>query len=201
MFDDPDDIVIEWARKQDVFSDQVVYETNVTFGARDHQDTRKPAETGEGEIDIDEATLGSFREQEAVEECRRLRFLLLERILLILADGEVFDASCTLQDTVPVQGRSREAPIRLSERGRAQLFKAGYFIAATQQVIRYASFFLVAKSNGHWRGVVNGIPGNEVLAPPHYFTFFTSESWVRRLRALGKFFAVCVWTSKANTID
>ena len=148
-----------------------------------------------------QATLGSFREQEAVEECRRLRFLLLERILLILADGEVFDTSCTLQDTVPVQGRSREAPIRLSERGRAQLFKAGYFIAATQQVIRYASFFLVAKSNGHWRGVVNGIPGNEVLAPPHYFTFFTPESWVRRLRALGKFFAVCVWTSKANTID
>ena len=77
---------------------------NVTFGARDHKDTRKPAETGEGEIDIDEATLGSFREQEAVEECRRLRFLLLERILLILADGEVFDTSCTLQDTVPIEG-------------------------------------------------------------------------------------------------
>ena len=39
---------------------------------------------------------------------------------------------------------------------------------------------------------MNGIPGNEVLAPPHYFTFFTPESWVRRLRSLGKFFAVCV---------
>ena len=37
MFDDPDDIVIEWARKQDVFSDQVVYEMNVTFGARDRR--------------------------------------------------------------------------------------------------------------------------------------------------------------------
>ena len=27
MWNEPDDIVIEWARKQDVFSDQVVYET------------------------------------------------------------------------------------------------------------------------------------------------------------------------------
>ena len=105
---------------------------------------------------------------------------------------DAFNETCTLHDTVPVQGRSREAPLRLSERARAQLVRAGYFIATSQQVIRYASFFLVAKSNGHWRGVVNGIPGNEVLAPPHYFTFFTPESWVRRLRALGKFFAVCV---------
>ena len=117
MWDEPDDIVIEWARKQDVFSDQVVYEIDVSFGARGHGDTRKHAEAVDGVIDIDQDTLGSFREQEAVEECRRLGLVLLERILLILADGDAF---------------------------------------------------------------------NEAFAPPHYFTFFTPESWVRRLRALGQ---------------
>ena len=84
MWDEPDDIVIEWARKQDVFSDQVVYEMDVSFGARGHGVSRKHAETEDGVIDIDKDTLGSFREQEAVEECRRLGFVLLERILLMV---------------------------------------------------------------------------------------------------------------------
>lgn len=192
----PDDVVIEWARKQDVFSDQVVYEAPVTCAEAGASQLRNPAKKPRGPqtvtIDIDSDNLGSFREQEAVVECKRLGFVLIGRILSILSDGDVFTATCTLEDTEPVQGKSLEPPLRLSAENKAQLIEAGYFIDVSQLVMRYASFFLVAKANGHWRGVINGIPGNEVLAPPHYFTFFTPESWVRRLRGLGSFSSVAV---------
>lgn len=191
-----DDIVIEWARKQDVFSDHVVYEqlsgyVDVSQAVRrgDHG-TRRGPETVV--IDIDKETIGTFLEQDAVVQCRRLGFVLLEKILAILAHADAFQESCAIVGTLPVQGKSTEPQLRLSVENRQQLEDACYFIVATQQVMRYASFFLVAKSNGHWRGVINGIPGNEVLAPPHYFVFFTPETWVLRLRRLGSFYGVAV---------
>ena len=82
-----DDIVIEWARKQDVFSDHVVYEqlsgyVDVSQAVRrgDHG-TRRGPETVV--IDIDKETIGTFLEQDAVVQCRRLGFVLLEKILAI----------------------------------------------------------------------------------------------------------------------
>ena len=53
--------------------------------------------------------------------------------------------------------------------------------------MRFARLFSTPKSNGIHRTLLNGIPGNEALAPPPYFTFFSPEAIVRRLRSLVTF--------------
>ena len=53
--------------------------------------------------------------------------------------------------------------------------------------IRFARLFSTPKSNGIHRTLLNGIPGNKALNPPPYFTFFSPEAIIRRLRAIGTF--------------
>ena len=199
--EDDDDIVIDWARRPDICSDTVVYEDQVHDSARQQRagglrqmERGKRAVAGKEKValDVDAETLCSFKGKLAYKACERLGFTLLASLIGILVFAEQFEAAFGLPGTVPDADWSKIPPLRMAQENLDELVRFGFLVAASQTVMRLASLFTIRKANGKHRLIVNGIPGNEVLGPPHYFRFFSPEDWVRRLRALGTFYGVSV---------
>ena len=198
--EDDDDIVIDWARRPDISSDAVVYEEQVhesapqrrACGARQMERRKGHAINEKVELDVDADILGSFKGKLAYQACERLGYTLLASLIGILVFAEHFEAAFGLTGTVPDVDWTKSPPLRMARENVEELLRFGFLVAASQTVMRLASLFTILKPNGRHRLIVNGIPGNGALGPPHYFRFFSPEDWVRRLRSLGKFYAVSV---------
>ena len=151
--------------------------------------------------------VGSFSLGEACAGLRRNGYTFILLILSVLTDEEEFGRRVEIHGFEKENNprKSRMAPRNLTELMEYDFIvpavppdltgtKRAIFIARYGPV-SFASLFTVPKSSGTpppHRIIVNGIPGNKLLQPPPYFTFFSPECIVRRLRALGVFFGFTV---------
>lgn len=148
--------------------------------------------------------IGSFLLKKATLAMRDLGHAFIFAVLAIVTWEASFVAACVPPD--PVVREQRPRTDRMHPRNLKEIEDAGLmedFVPAKLRrspeaikrflqiyaPVRFAALFTVPKANGRHRVVVNGIPGNEILNPPPYFKFFAPWDIVRRLRALGSFYA------------
>lgn len=143
--------------------------------------------------------IGSFKLRVAWEGLKTNGFLLLAAIVAVLVFESEFKSQCEIEGTMPDRNPRKERmhPRNLSELMEEQFLvplappnlkgaELEYFMSQ-YHAVRFSSLFTAPKSNGAHRLLLNGIPGNEVLQRPPYFTFFSPACIVSRLRALGSF--------------
>ena len=199
----PDDIMIDWCRAGDWY---FLYDPRI----------RPPRDKGRLEKEYEELDplVGPDGEKYvATHDIRRSwatlkknGYLYLAGILAVLCDEKTFVRDVVPKDKIaPVAfGRSETMNRRNLEelrtvgfltpivppnvRGQKQIH--GYLVTYGQ--VRFASLFTRPKANKTRRLLLNGRPGNAVLNPPPYFTFFSPETIVRILRELEVFFGFTV---------
>jgi len=212
-----DEMFISWSKKADTFSDNVVYEEIAIRAQAHRQDVapisdstpRVPGHQPYVELDPlcpadDPNMICSFRLVQAAKKMMKLGYLFIFSVLHIMTSELEFTKVCIPPE--PVEPETRPRRDRMHPRNLKELEEAKLMedwmpedIRSSQRrtvqflnnyrPIRFAPLFTVVKSNGRHRVVVNGKPGNEVLNPPPYFTFFSPWDVVRRLRDLKTFFA------------
>ena len=211
---DEHDVIIEWSQRPDVFSDRCLYEEGGVL--RDKHWTRKHPTGGPERSTRDKTNpevvldplrekdgpklVGSYDAKRALASLTKNALTFMALIFSVLVDEQSFSRQCELKPppAPTLYPRvDRMAPKNVGDladwdfvvplappdlKGTALNVFMGRYSA-----IRFARLFSAPKSNGIHRILLNGIPGNEALSPPPYFTFFSPEAIVRRLRALWSF--------------
>ena len=146
--------------------------------------------------------VASFDLRVAYEGLKRNGFALLMAIVGVLVFEHEFMQRCEVKGTEPDRRPRKE---RMHPKNLSELMEWDFMAPlappgmkgseldaymSRYHAMRFSSLFTVPKSSGTpppHRLVVNGIPGNEVLQRPPYFTFFSPACIVARLRALWRF--------------
>ena len=143
--------------------------------------------------------IGTFRLRVAWEGLKLNGFLLLASIVAVLVLEEEFKSQCEIEGTIPEKKPRME---RMNPKNLSELMEDKFLVPlappnlrgaelqrfmSEYHAVRFSSLFTAPKSSGARRLLLNGIPGNEVLQAPPYFTFFSPACIVTRLRALGVF--------------
>ena len=212
---DGDETIIGWCRHPDFFSDETVYEEHVQRSAHRHEArpyvqldplVGAPTEKFPG----GEPLLGTYAIKKAWECLKKNTHVYLALIMSILVLEEQFAKQCVPRDDPenPVVPQKTARAERMHPRNLDELAACGFMVPLVPpasitrkmrgqkerenflryyHVIRFCSLFTIPKSNLTERVILNGKPGNAILLPPPYFQFFSPETIVRILRALGTF--------------
>ena len=141
------------------------------------------------EIDpMDPATLGSARVNAAQGNMEKNGYQCPAEVLQPLISATAFYDRCVMIGPKPKPCPRKDT--RVSQKNVKDLKDWGLLaLAVMHTIVCFAMLFTVPKPTGLHRVIIDGRPGNALLARPPYFKFFQPIELVAALRGLGKFTA------------
>ena len=207
---DADELVVKWCWSKDWYFD----------GHWFSRTPKKPhqGQTEKTYVKLDplegpngEKYLGTYALKQAWGSLKRQGHVFLATVLAVLCDESEFSRQCVPKPAPAPVGPGRKESMNrrnldeLGPKSRDNPHGVGFLsllappkphgrtrTTSHNIVIRYASLFTRPKANDTNRLLLNGKPGNAVLNPPPYFTFFSPEVIISLLRSLGTFFGFTV---------
>ena len=203
---DPENILLEWCASEDFYSGGMVYDkalpSDTSSQSDEDSEPAQPAQAGANigkkkqrkepepiKIDpMDPATLGSAKLRVAHKNLKKNGYQCPAETMEPLIDSTAFYDRCVMIGPKPKPLPQKD--FRVPKKNVSDLKDWGLLtVAVLHTILCFALLFTVPKPTGLHRVIIDGRPGNGLLARPPYFRFFQPIDLVSALRRLNQFTA------------